>query len=142
MRKPLRKSLTLELLDQVHTVEVDFRLIELMERAFNQSADMILTSFVVVEKVQRRHVADIVAEMLGRKLDVNLKRSDIREAVLTMDTEPYIALAVQIQAALLFILKHMTGEEYDQTMAQIAESRKKKTSEPVTTGPSSGPATK
>lgn len=122
----LRKTLVLEVLGEEVTVDVDFRMIETMERVFGQSADMLIPLFTDVGQVQRRHVADVVAELLGRKLTVTLKRQDVREYIITAPAEDYFVIATQLQLALLFILKHMAADQFDAGTEAIGRGSKKK----------------
>lgn len=125
MQQPLRKSLVLAVCGQEIAVEIDFRFIETMERVFGQSADMLIPLFIDVGQVQRRHTADVIAELIGRKVGVELKRAEVREFVITATADEYFVLATQLQLALLFILRHMPGENFDQGVESLKGSKKK-----------------
>jgi hypothetical protein len=122
--KPLRRVLDIELLTAEFKVDVDFRLIEVLERAFGMSADALVDIFLQRMRVQRRHVADVLAEILPRA-GATQTRTEIREAVITLDLEAFAVLVSQLQAALLFIIKHMTPEEFDKVSSELDSTKKK-----------------
>jgi hypothetical protein len=127
----LRKSLVLEILGEEVAIEVDFRLVELFERVWNAPADKLVPLFMAMDGVQRNKVADAMADLIGRKAGVEMTRTQIREAVITAPAVEFYGWVGLFSNALLFTLRHMTGEEYDQVLRELKEQRtKKKTPEP------------
>lgn len=120
----LRKSLALELLGEEVTIEVDFRLLEIIERVFDVEVSALLPLMADVGRVQRRYTAEVLADALTRRAGNAWSRTEIREEVMTMGVEEYTLLVAKLGAAVLFTLRHMTSDEYDKTMAELAEGQK------------------
>lgn len=125
MPKPLRKTLEFALFGELVPVDVDWRVIEVIERTFNTSADALIGHFVTMERVQRRHVADVLCDLLARKGDLAWKRGEIREHVMTADAADFYQWVAQINTALLYALKHMTDEEFDRVKGELEKTRAK-----------------
>jgi hypothetical protein len=135
----LRKTIDLEVLGETITVDVDFRLIEVMERAFNTSADLLVPRFLNIESLQRRLVADVIADLLVRKGELRFKREQVREYVITAEPDGYTLLATQLLIALMFTIRMIDGQKFDAAAstvaANIADGKKKALSPAADTSP-------
>jgi len=123
MAKPLRKTLELDLFGEPVPVDVDFRVVEIVERAFNASADDLIRPLASLAGVQRRHVADVICDWVTRVPNLGYRRQEIREHVMTAPASQYYLWVAQISNALLYTLKHMTDEEFDRIREELAEKR-------------------
>src|SRR5690606_34219026 len=117
-------------LGEDHPVDVDYRLIETIERAFSIGAvDTLIPMLMKPEGVQRRFVADIVADTLGGRLATRpgskVTRGDIREAVFELPVDDYTATVLQLLGAVAFTVKATTPEEFDKLVAGAAAMKKK-----------------
>lgn len=139
--KTLRKSILLTVLEEEVSVDVDFRLLELLERVFDAgSVDRVVPLLVDPTSVPRSKVADVIADLLMRKASNKLTRSEIREDVITSDLPTvYSGNVAALFAAACYALKQVGSDEFDKINAG-AQALKKKA---VTPSPkdSSGPAT-
>lgn len=120
----LRKPLVLEFLGEEISVEVDFRLLEVIERVFDAEVSALLPLLADVGRVQRRLVSEVMADLLTRRAGNTWSRLDIREEVMTMNVDHYTILVAQLVTAVMFTLRHMTSEQYDQTMKELGEGQK------------------
>src|SRR5688572_1193964 len=105
--RDLKRTLTFPILDQEVTVDVDFRVIETVERVFDMNADAVVALFSDADgrRVQRNKVADVIVGWLAFK-DLGIKRRDIREAVITALPDLMRLYTTSIYAALLFVLNY------------------------------------
>lgn len=103
--RDLKRTLVIPVLDQEVTVDVDFRVIETIERVFDMNADAVVALFSDSRKVQRNKVADVIVGWLAFK-DLGVKRRDIREAVITATPDLMSLYTTSIYAALLFVLNY------------------------------------
>ena len=103
--QPIRKTLVLPLFGDEVTVDVDFRIIEIIERVFDLSADAVISLFSDGRRVQRRHVADVIVGWLAFK-ELGMKRREIREHVMTCPADALAVYTTSIYAALLFVLNY------------------------------------
>lgn len=122
--KLLRKTLVLNLCGEEVAVEVDFRLVEAFERGFGVSADALLEVFSNKVRVQRRHVAEVLVEVMAR-MRPEWKRADVREEALTLSPIDFAVLVSQLNTGLLFTLRQMTPEEFDAIAAELSSGKKK-----------------
>lgn len=114
MTKPIRKSLAIPLFDEEVHIDVDFRIIEHVERVFNVTAEIAAAVELAPGRVRRHTVADVICLWLqGRELPQNWKRGEIREHVILADAEQMNVYVGCIQAAVLYILRHISGEQFD-----------------------------
>jgi hypothetical protein len=123
MAKPLRKTLEIELFGEPVPVDIDFRVVEILERGFNRPADELIRPLSTMTGVQRRHVADVICDWVARVPNLGWKRLEIREHVMTAPPEVYYRWVAQLSTALLYCLKHMSDEEFDRIKREIAEGK-------------------
>ena len=104
--KALKRTLTLPIFDQEVVVDVDFRVIEVVERTFDMSADAVIAMFGDTRRVQRHKVADVIVGWLAFH-DLGAKRRDIREFVMRSSPDHLTLYVSSIYAALLFTLRRL-----------------------------------
>jgi hypothetical protein len=110
MGAPIRKSLVIPVFDQDVTIDIDFRIIEIVERVFDLSADAVIAMLSDARRVQRHKVADIVTEWLAFR-DLGLKRREIREHVMAAPSEVLTIYITSIYTALLFMLNYFDRKD-------------------------------
>jgi hypothetical protein len=126
MAAPLRKRLTFHVLGQDAGVDVDYSLLETIERVFSVGAlDVLIPAFSNPEGVQRRLIADVLADVLGRVDMKAFPRADVRMEVMTMDFTAYSAIVLQLCAAVSFSLKRATADEFERIIAGAQALKKK-----------------
>jgi hypothetical protein len=146
MAATLRKSIALHIRGQEIAVDVDFRLLEIIERTFGRSLDQIVVENADPSQFQRRHAAQIVVDWLelfrGDLFTGESKwaRIDVREFVLTMPPDAYVFLVAAILAAVLYARKEMTAEEFEKAKGELAEAQSGKKKAPAPAAPET-PAT-
>lgn len=123
MSKPLRKTVELELFDELVAVDVDWHVIEVLERTFNTSADALIGHFVQMDRVQRRYVADVIADLMARRTNYPHRRGAIREHVMTAPPEVFYRWVASLNSALLYSLKHMSDDEFERIKGELAKAR-------------------
>lgn len=122
--KQLRKVVVLSLLEQEFQVDADFRAVEVLERNFDLSADALIGLFGNRARVQRGTVASVVAELLARS-GCKVPRAEVREAIICLDVLEFAVILDQLQSVLLFTLKQMSAEEFDDITRELDTAKKK-----------------
>lgn len=144
----LKKTLVLPVLDQEVAVDVDFRVIEIVERTFELSADAVITLLNDSRRVQRNKVADIVVSWLEYR-ELGLKRREIREYVMRAAPELLAVYVTSIYASLLFMLNYYdkkdpaeNARKFDELMESDEWPKWKKDEDPDTKKKSGSKKTK
>lgn len=138
---PLRKRITLKLLGHEVPVDVDFTLLETLERVFGVGAlDVLIPALMNPEAVQRRLIGEVLAEVLGRIDMARFPRTQVREEVMTMEFTEYSAIVLQLFAAVSFALKRASTQEFE-AMVAGAQALKKNPAAVIEPADSSGTAT-
>lgn len=106
--KPIRANITLPLYEDEFTIEVNWNIIERVERNFGVIADLVPE--MLVTKPMRHQVADVIVEWLA-SVQTQYKRREIREAVITSDHEVLQKYVGAIQGAVLYTLRHISEDE-------------------------------
>lgn len=118
VRPTLRKSVTFEVLGEEISIPVNYRCIEVIERVFQCSAEVVVSMRLVDPMTLKRYeIANTVVEWMT---EFNLlsqhgwSREKVREDVMVGPSEGKLNVIVGcIQAAVLFTLKHVTEEEFE-----------------------------
>lgn len=114
MQKPIRANITLPLYDEEYTIEVNWNVVELVERNFGVIADLVPE--MLVTKPMRFQVADVIVEWLAG-VQKDYKRREIREAVITSDHDTLQKYVGAIQGAVLYTLRHISEDELQKLTA-------------------------
>lgn len=137
MAKHLRKTLEIPLPDgEVAVVDVNFRIIEIVERIYDTNADVVASiNLASPEKMLRSKIAAVIVEWLST-VETNFKRSEIREYVMTAEPKLLNVYSGCIQAAVLYSLKYINDEEFKQLssgkdLEPSSEADRKKSSAPT-----------
>lgn len=136
MSKQMKKTLELPLPDgDVLTMEVTFRIIEIVERVYQRNADMVVSIDLANPQLMlRSKIADVIAEWISMR-HTEWKRSEIREWVITRPPLELNVYAGCIQAAVMYSLKYIDdaqfaklirGEDLDEPEDKKAEDKKSK----------------
>ena len=107
--KPLRKTLELPIFDDTVEVDVDFRLIETVERVFGTVAD-IVAGDTLVHNPRRYQIAEVIASWVRSR---EHKRKDVHEHVITAPPERLQVYIGAIQGAVLYSLSYVSEDELD-----------------------------
>lgn len=109
MSKPMRKTLELEVCGQAVDVDVNWRIIEVVERTFGTVADLV-ASDTLVHNPMRYKVAEVIAEWVRSR---ELRRKDVYEYVLKCRTEELQVYIGAIQGAVLYSLSYIEEKDFD-----------------------------
>jgi hypothetical protein len=112
MAGQIRKSLDVPVLGVTVTVDVNFRIIEIIERVYQKKAELAAADLDSPEKVLRSKVAEVISLWLA-PLTNDFDRIEIKEAVMTSTPEMLNVYCGCIQGAVLFTLKYVTADELE-----------------------------
>jgi len=112
--RQLKKTLDIPLPDgETATLNVDFRIIEIVERVYNQNADLVASvDLSTPSRMLRSKIAAVIVEWLAVK-ETGFKRSEIKEFVLTASPPMLNVFSGCIQAAVLYSLKYIDDDQFD-----------------------------
>lgn len=113
-KRQLKKTLDIPLPNgETATLIVDFRIIEIVERVYNQNADLVASvDLASPTRMLRSKIAATIVEWLATK-ETGYKRSEIKEFVLTSAPSQLNVFSGCIQAAVLYSLKYIDDEQFD-----------------------------
>lgn len=112
-------------------LDVDFHLIEVVERAWGMSADGVIAELQIVERIPRFRVAEVLLGWLANRgplpsIDPGdgkpprpATRAELREEVMTAPPELFYRYAVTVQSALLYCLRHMDDEKWEEVRKRV-----------------------
>ena len=114
MAKQLRKTLEIPLPDgDTAAVDVNFRIIEIVERVYNSSADVVASvDLASPRSMLRSKIAAVIVDWLTTT-EVDFKRSELREHIITAEPKLLNVYSGCIQAAVLYSLKYIDEEQFD-----------------------------
>lgn len=108
-KPPMRANIDLEVCGEEVSFDIDWRIIEIVERTFGAVADLV-ASDVLVRNPTRYQVADVIIEWIR---GTNLKKSDVRQYVMTASQEELQTYIGAIQGAVLYSLSYIDEEQLD-----------------------------
>jgi len=113
MANQMKKTLELPLPDgETLTMEVTFRIIEIVERVYQKNADMVVSVDLASPiHMLRSKIADVISEWVATR-QTNFKRSEIREFVITRQPMDLNVYAGCIQAAVMYSLKYIDDDQF------------------------------
>jgi hypothetical protein len=113
-QRQLKKTLEIPLPnDDTVTISVDFRIIEIVERVYNQNADMVASiDLANPARMLRSKIAMVIAEWVANR-DTGFKRQEIKEFVMTAKPDQLNVFSGCIQAAVLYSLKYIDDAQFD-----------------------------
>lgn len=112
----LRKTLTLRIKDVDVEVDVNFRLIEIIETVYQRGADHVIAiELVQPQLIKRSLVAKVIREWV-KPTPGGLSREEVYEAVMTADRQSLPKFVGAIQGAIAYSLRYI-GEEELETLA-------------------------
>lgn len=112
----LRKSIEVEVLDQTVSIDVDWRIIDVVETVYDMRAEYVAVLLQNPVKIKRKDIADVLTSWLAPRIQ-SISRKAIREAVLLADDEPLTRYIGAIQGAVLYALRKIDGHEFDRLIA-------------------------
>lgn len=110
MSKALKKTISLEVCDQTVDVDVNWRIIEVVESTFGVVADLVASDTLVTNPM-RSKVAEVISEWVRSR---DLRKKDIYEDVLGASLEDLQVYIGAIQGAVLYSLSYIEEDELDQ----------------------------
>lgn len=143
--KNIRKTVTLPLGDDEVSLNVDMRIIEVVERIYDVNVDLVATVLLVdPSRVKLTDLAQVVGEWLTPMHfeQLGIKRKDVKELIYTANHAELSKIVGCVQAACLFVRRHITAEELDalargedlpeKEKAEAAPKKKRRTRKPST----------
>lgn len=111
MAKPLRKSVSFELLGEEVRVDLNFRVIQVLERVYDANLDHVIAfELAIPARVKRSKVAEAIADWLETQgIDRDWKRREVLEHVMGAPVEQLNKYIGCLQAAALFCLRGPDG---------------------------------
>lgn len=107
MSKPLKSTLEIPLDDDEILVDVNWRVIEQVERVFGTLADLV-ASDTLVNNPRRHTVAEVIALWAQSR---GYRRREVLEMVMTSDHQTLQRYIGAIQGAVLFVLRHVDEKD-------------------------------
>lgn len=105
--KPLRGSVEIPIQDDELSIDINWRVIEQVERVFGVLADLV-ASEVLVRNPTRHKVAEVIALWCSGH---GMRRRDIIEEVMTADADDLQRYIGAIQGAVLYVLRHIDRDQ-------------------------------
>lgn len=111
----LRKTITLPVGDDEFEIDVDFRVLEIIERVYDMRAEYVAGLLEQDHRIRRTQVAEIILGWLSQRSDalVGRRRLDVLEEVTTASEEVLRRYVGAIQGAILFSLKRLSEEDLE-----------------------------
>lgn len=108
-RKNIRETLEVEVCGETVSLDIDWRVIEIVERTFGAVADLV-ASDTLVHTPTRYQVAEVISEWVK---DRTLPKSKVRESVMLAGQEALQTYIGAIQGAVLYSLSYIDEEQLD-----------------------------
>lgn len=128
----LRKTITLPVGDDEFEIDVDFRVLEIIERVYDMRAEYVAGLLEQDHRIRRSQVAEVVLGWLSQRSDalVGRRRLDVLEEITTAPEEVLRRYVGAIQGAILFSLKRLSEEDLEklargEDLAQQGDAEKK-----------------
>jgi len=109
MSKQLKKTIELEIDGQEVTLDVTWKIIEIVERTCGSVAD-IVASEILVNNPMRHQVAEIVSEWVRSG---TMRKKDVKEYVMTCGADDFMRYVGSIQGAVLYSLKYIDTSQLE-----------------------------
>lgn len=110
----MRKFIEMEVCGEVYSLPVDMRVIEIVERVYNQNVDMVAAMVLTnAAQVRLTDLASVVMGWLASKEGCKLTQREIKEYTYTLDSNGLRVLIGSVQAACLYFRNHITEEQFD-----------------------------
>jgi hypothetical protein len=113
-QRQLKKTLEIPLPDDsTVSINVDFRIIEIVERVYNQNADIVASvDLANPARMLRSKIAMVISDWVALR-DTGFRRQDIKEFVMTARPEKLNVFSGCIQAAVLYSLKYIDDAQFE-----------------------------
>jgi len=108
-RRNIRETLEVEVAGETVSLDIDWRVIEIVERTFGAVADLVATD-TLVNAPTRHQIADVISEWVKSR---EMPKSKIRESVMLASQELLQSYIGAIQGAILYSLSYITEEQLD-----------------------------
>lgn len=111
----LRHAITLPLGDDEVELDVDFRLLALIERGFDMRAEYVAGLLELDHRIRRSQVADVIVAWIAERTDAlaGRRRIDVLEEITTAPEETFRRYVGALQGAIQFSLRKITDEELE-----------------------------
>lgn len=116
MRKDIRKTIDVPLFGDSVPVDVTFKIIEIVERVYGQTADLVASTLLTDPRQTLRHkVADVIVAWVGNRESLGeYSRTELRGEIMTAPVDVFRVYVGAIQAAVLYSLRYVTEQQFDQ----------------------------
>lgn len=108
-RRHIRETLEIEVKGETVSLDIDWRVIEIVERTFGSVADLVVSD-TLVNSPTRYQIADVISEWVKSR---DMPKSQVREAVMLASQELLNEYIGAIQGAVLYSLNYITEEQLD-----------------------------
>lgn len=108
-RKNIRETLEVEVCGETVSLDISWRIIEIVERTFGAVADLV-ASETLVNTPTRYQVAEVISEWVK---DRSLPKSKVRESVMMASQEALQSYIGAIQGAVLYSLSYIDEDQLD-----------------------------
>lgn len=109
----MRKYVEFELCGETIELAVDMRVIEVVERVYNKNVDMVAAAVLTNPmSIRLTDIADVIMGWVAHK-NLDLSRRDIKNHIYTASQDDLNVLIGCIQAACLYMRRHITDEQFD-----------------------------
>lgn len=105
--KPLKASIQIPYDDDDINIDIDWRVLEQVERVYGDLAEKIATETLVINPM-RHKIAEVISSWLSAK---GYKKRDVYQYVITSDAKTLGRYVGSIQGAILYMLRHITDEQ-------------------------------
>jgi hypothetical protein len=112
----LRKQITIPLAGQEIHINVDMRVIEIVESIYDTNVDVVATEILTnPRKIKLTQIATIICTMLtvGHYEQLGLKHREVRDEILGAPSGDIGKMVGAIQAACLYCRKYINEEQFD-----------------------------
>lgn len=111
----LRKTISLPVGDDEFEIDVDFRVLEIIERVYDMRAEYVAGLLEVDHRIRRSQVAEVILGWLSQRSDalVGRRRLDLLEEITTASEAVLRRYVGAIQGAILFSLKQLSDEDLE-----------------------------
>jgi hypothetical protein len=111
----LRKQCQIELCGSDVSLNVDMRLIELIERIYDSNVDVVAVMLTDPRRIKLTQIADVYLAWLtpGQLDSLGTNRADIREYIYKASMDEINKLVGCIQASCLYFRNQISAEDFD-----------------------------
>lgn len=114
--KPLRKQIELTIADRSVMLNVDMRVIEIVESVYDTNVDVVATQILTIPALnQLTKLSAVIQQWLlpGHYQQLGLSRSDVKQAIFGASPDDISRITGCVQAACLYARNYITDEQME-----------------------------